>query len=602
MNMERSGLGLGALVVGLVLSTSLVACGGGSNNMNMNPKPDGGATLGDAFITSGCETVTDCSPNACQTAKCNAATKMCVYTDKTCASDTSCPAETVCSKSVCNTSDGTWMATGANDGMACTTTGSEPGTCTSGSCAAIPTCYNSNSFNSVQCDSGSGSLTTGSNDPGGFSGASATVSTYACAPNEAGPELGYRISVDPSLTKDIDVTISLKLTDANGVVLANQTGIDLDLVILEGTCAGNSACANPATGTTFQGITAGTSNERVTFHADHTQKYYAVVDGKDMNQVGNYVLEVESCGQCAATTPSQTISCNMTVPVQASTSTGTNLITDYMCGPSGSKTAVTLAGKEIPFLFKYESGVARTLNASITGATAPASLLAISESYWGACDPTDCLASGASSGGNASISFSTQQSFSSFKRYWLLVDTPSTADSSFGLQLDCPAYCVSNYDLACGNSSTEQNSIMNGTTTGGSAVSTKYGPGAGCDGLTGLTGPESVVTFLPSPAVSATYTVTLTQGTVGKHLSMTIMDNGTTANPVCNPSATCLANTTVVATGYTGTRTTTDAAAAGIMFTGLKGHHYFIVVDGTDASGGDFDMKIVGSGSGSGCL
>ena len=463
--MNRSGLGFGALALGLLLSATLVACGGGNGKTGGKTDDAGGGGLGDGFIASGCQTVEDCVPNKCQTAKCNAATKMCQYTDRTCASDTSCPAETACSKSVCNPDDGTWTPTPTNEMMACTTTSKDPGTCTSGSCAAVPTCYASSSFKSVSCDSGSSSVNTDTNDPS-MSSAKAAVSSYTCAPNELGPEVGYKIYTNPSTLPDNDVTVTLKLTDASGVVLADQTGVDLDLIILTDTCASTSTCANPAAGTAFQGITTGTSAERVVFHADHSKTYYAVVDGKDLNQVGNYVIEVESCGQCTATTPAQTLSCNMTMPVSASTATGTKRLTNYMCADS---TNPVLAGNEIPFLFKDDSGTSHTVKATLTSASQPATLLAVSQNYYGECDPTDCIASSVTTNNTATVSFSSGSTFS-FTRNWIIVDTQNTTDSMFGLQVDCPPPIVVPSTWKCS--------------------STYYGAGDGCDCGCGAVDPD----------------------------------------------------------------------------------------------------------------
>ncbi|MEO6950597.1 MAG: hypothetical protein ABI321_02210 [Polyangia bacterium] len=592
-------MGFGALAVGLLLSATLVACGGSKDT----GKQDGGTTLGDAFITTGCDTVTDCSPNACQTAKCNVATKMCQYTDKMCASDTTCPAETVCSKSVCNIADGTWTSTGQNDGMACTTSSNEPGACSASAaaCAAIPTCYSANSYNSVDCGSDDYSLTTGSNDPSGFSGAAASVSSYACAPNEAGPELGYKLYLGSATTGN--VTITLKLTDANGAVLADQTGIDLDLIILQDTCAGNSACSNPTTGTGFQGITTGTSDERVTFPSDPAKTYYAVVDSKAMNQVGNFAIEVESCGQCAAKTTSQIISCNMTMPVQASTSTGTHVLTNYTCADS---TSPVLAGNEIPFLFKDTSGTGRTVNASLTGATQPATLLALSQDSYGGCDPTGCLASSATSNGSATVSFTTASSSYSFSRNWVIVDTPNATDSSFGLELDCPAFCsYTDYATCIGTDSSGGFPSGFGSTASGHgyASSTQYGPaGTPCGGLTGLTGPENAIKFTPTITAQETYQVNVTSSTVGVNQSFVVVDAGTTTT-TCAPTDVCAQNLTPVAgTGLSGTLTTVGStSSAAATFLGQPGHVYYIIVDSTNPAGGDFSIIMSGKTAGAGC-
>ncbi len=100
-----------------------------------------------------------------------------------------------------------------------------------------------------------------------------------------------------------------------------QTAVDLDLIVLDGACTGSAACMNSKSGSVYQGITAGTSlAETVTFHASASGTYYIVVDGKDASQISNFQLEVEACGACQPSAAT-TLSCNMTMPINASTAT-----------------------------------------------------------------------------------------------------------------------------------------------------------------------------------------------------------------------------------------------------------------------------------------
>jgi hypothetical protein len=59
----------------------------------------------------------------------------------------------------------------------------------------------------------------------------------------------------------------------------------------------------------------------------------------------------------------------------------------------------------------------------------------------------------------------------------------------------------------------------------------------------------------------------------------------------------CMTNTMV------GSRTTTGTTTpATIKITAVMDHTYFIIVDGTDPAGGDFDLQVVGQGGGAGCM
>jgi hypothetical protein len=435
---------------------------------------------------------------------------------------------------------------------------------------------------------------------------------YTCAPNEAGPELAIPFNVDPSFTTPVSVTISLKLgvVDQNTfetVVAPDQTAVDLDLIVLEDSCSGTATCANPSSGSTFQGITAGTSAEKVTFMADPTKTYYVVVDGKDMNQVGPFIVEVESCGACALTS-STDIACNSSFPVPSTTVGGSTVLTNYTCG---SASAVAFAGAEVPFLLRDDSGVARNITATLTGATMGTGLFVLNQAMNGDCQGADCITSAvvATDGASTPVTWSTnpQDEFTGapvFTRNWVVVDRPDTSTTTFGLSVSCAPYCSIDPDntLYCmgnGNYVTEVDAL---TTAGGPMQETQWGPaGTPCGGLTGLTGPEHVVEFTPDGTGTNTYTFELQSNDPTKNLSLVILDAGTTAT--CSPTATCAtfaAATGTAATGSSGTLTTKVASSqtANVTLSAQANHTYLLVVDGTDASGADFNILIQPGGVG----
>ncbi len=308
---------------------------------------------------------------------------MCEYSDKPCQNDVGSCATAVCDPT---SSDGSCTSKPANEGMSCMTGEGLPGSCTTGTCNAVPTCYDPEGFGStISCGSADESVEVASNDPDGDDGAAAVVSAYPCAPNEAGPELAFQLQFDP--TMDQDITISLKALNADGTV-AVQTAVDLDLIVLDGACTGSAACMNPKSGTVYQGVTAGTSAESVTFHASASGTYYVVVDSKDMTQISSFQLEVEACGVCQPSAATQ-LSCNMTMPISASTATGAANIGTYMCG--AAMTTVTAAGKELPFYFRSPSDPnmpVYNVTATLTGATTAYKMMALPTNFDGACDPT----------------------------------------------------------------------------------------------------------------------------------------------------------------------------------------------------------------------
>jgi hypothetical protein len=591
-------VGLGFLALGITLAGGLIAGCKSKDGGN----PDGGKTLPDGFVSTTCSSPADCDGNVCQVAKCNAATHMCEFDVKHCDPN---PMDDPCTTRMCDpsTAGGDCAPTPLPENSPCTTpppdsmTPGDPGICMSGVCTPVPNCLPPSgfTFRYASCDPGDASVTQDNNDTT-MSG-SAVVGSYACAPNEAGPEVAWQLSRDPS-AGDEDVTIVLRPVNADGTP-ATSDNKDLDLIILEDSCTGMAKCMNPMNGSGYQGITAGTANERVTFHTTAGKNYYVVVDGKDMNQTRDFVIEIEACGKCQPTDTTR-LSCNMTMPISGNTSTGTQVLDNYKCGMA--MTAVSAPGKEIPFYFRTDDNAARNVTANLTGATADYRLVVLPDDYWGACDPTSCVANAAGPAATNSVTWKVDAGFSAFTRYWVVVDTPAMADTSFGLELSCGPTCLSPYELDCGGSF--ETKTADGTTIGGSSHADHYGPTAGgCDGLSGLTGPDTALMFVPTivPA-SETYTFQLSSNTAGVNLSATIVDAGTMASPACDPTLACVANTPAAASStITGTHTTSGTKIVQFNFTALKGHTYFIVVDGPAGAGADFSAKIVGANATAGC-
>jgi hypothetical protein len=569
---------------------SVAGCGDAGNQGDS----DLSGGLPDGFVNTACKTADDCAPTLCQTAKCNPVTKSCEYKNKFCAD------EGACSAGACDESTGDCVQRPANDGMACTLESGAPGVCGGSTCQTVPTCSPSgkDALDWAMCDQADSSVSQGTNAMMSWGGGAPVIGAYPCAPNEAGPEHAYYFYHDGAV--DEDVTVTLRPVEADGKPAKNDDK-DLDLIVIEGACTGSAACMNPKLdGNLYQGVTPGTAQERVRFRALAGKDYYIVVDGKDLDQVKDYVIEIEACGKCQPSAGTR-LDCNMTMPISTSTAMGASELTDYACGEA--KTAKAAAGKEIPFYFRTNDGAVRNVTATVTGGSGEKyTLLALPTNSSGQCDPTSCLGFKDSVSGAASLTWKVDPSWSSFARYWAVVDTDA-ADATFGLQLACDPYCLAPYEMMCGDSGNELNVVLNGTTSDGSTtLSTQYGPGAACNGLTGLTGPETAIKFTPTLiGTPASYKLTLKSKTAGRPLSMTILDAGT-SGASCNPKLACHPNTlTAASTTYTGTRTTSDTKSAGISFTAEPDHVYYILVDGTAAGGGNFDLKIVGQGGGAGC-
>jgi hypothetical protein len=573
--MKRINLGLGVVSLSVaVLAVTVAGC----------KKHDGGMMMGlpDGFVSTNCATVDDCAPTMCQTAKCNPVTHMCQYTDKT------CNAMDDCNMGVCDEGSGMCGQQPANENMACMTMDGQAGACLSGTCTPVPTCYSTMSFATAECDSSDASVTQDNNGPMSFGGGMPVIGAYGCAPTEAGPEIAYQLDHDPS-AGDEDITVSLRPVNADGTP-ASSDNIDLDLIILEDTCTTNAKCMNPMlSGGGYQGVTAGTAKERVTFHATAGKNYYVVVDGKDMSQIRDYVLEVEACGKCQPTDTTR-LDCNVSTPLMGDTSKGAAQITDYKVG--AAMTAVSAPGKEQAFYLRTADNAVRNATVSIISPSNDYRMIVTPDTFWGQCDVANAIDSKSGPAASA-ITWKIDPSFYNFARYWVIVDTPTATDATFGLQLSCAPYCNSTYSLTCGTAGSEANKFSTGTTIGGPTQAAKWGPGAGCDGLTGLVGPETAISFTTTSIAGTNYQFILSSKTAGKNLSMTILDAGTGTSPACDPTMACMTNT--------GTHTTNGATNAVLTMTAVKGHTYFIIVDGTDAAGADFDLQVVGQGGGAGC-
>jgi hypothetical protein len=472
-----------------------------------------------------------------------------------------------------------------------------PGTCMAGTCNAVPSCYNTaGGFgSSLQCDAGSLSWAQDTNNPAGstFNPPTNKIGAYACAPMETAPDIAYKFTT-PS-TGDQDITVSLKPVAPQFVDGGMVVDKDLDLIILDSACTATAPCMNPMLpGGGYQGITAGTANERVRFHATAGKTYYIVVDGKDPTQVTNYRVEIEACGACQPTTDTR-LSCNMTMPINGDTSKGSAQLSTYMCGTPA--TSVSLPGKEQTFFFTTQAPVAENVTATVSGSTTPVTLLALPVNSNGACDPTMCLASSASST-SATLTFSAAPDFGDSKHYWVVVDTPSTTDATYAMSFSCAPYCAANASLDCSSPSTRSVTGNNGG-MGSSSLTSQWGPGAGCSGRADLTGPETGISFqTPAIAGTKTFHFELQSNTAGKDLTLVLLD-GTKANKSCAPNLDCAIATPSTNGGSSSGSYTTDVANNKTAYVTLNSdgsHYYYAIVDGPNLSAADFVLTVTGDG------
>jgi hypothetical protein len=587
----------GWLGVAVLLASALAGCGGTDNN----GEDGGGQGLGDGHLQQGCAVDSDCDDgNKCHVPTCNVVSHLCMAMDK------QCPAPDGCNVGVCDPSSGMCTSQAANDGMSCMSAQGQAGTCTTGFCQPVPTCRDPmNSFGTLGC-SNFQAVDSNNNDPGGFGVTNAISSYGSCAKGEVAPEVSYTFT--SAATTDQLVTVHL--TPVSGGSPDAGAPADLDLIVIEGSqCISSAPCANPPlTGGGFQGITSGTSDERVTFTAKAGQSYFIVVDGKSS---GSYHIEVEACGACQPVVADR-LSCNQSVALAGDTSKGSPVLSSFTCqNPGGTgTTSFSAAGNEQLFFFQPTANAVQKVQAKVTGASLPVRLAAVPEnSSTLACDPTMCLAGATASGGNATITFSANaaESFSGGNNYFIVVGSPmASMNTTFGLQLTCLPYCTSSSNLDC--SSSKSGSANNGS--GQSAVSA-WGPaGAPCGGLSNLSGPEYVYLFSKPTTTKSLQRFTLVATTPGKHLALTILDAGTTSPASCDPATTC-GNTkaiTVAADSSTGTLastgtyiaaspTTTEGGSSGKsavvdLTSANEAHYYWVIVDGVNGDVSDFAISV----------
>jgi hypothetical protein len=591
----------GSAILAIFLLAS--GCGGdGNNGVGGGGGTDAGFAQLDGHLQTGCTEVSDCDDgNPCHKPSCQSG--VCSY------QDVQCPAPDGCNAAACDPKDGQCKTTPVADGLACTTSGSMPGTCMSGFCAPLPTCYDPNtSYASVFCDSGAQDDSTLAANS--YNTPTMAIDDYSCDKGMTGPETAYQFSPDA----DGDVTVELTAKAPAGTD-GGVADPDLDLVILDGTCDGTAVCANPPLpGGGYAGITNGTGKEHVTFHALASHTYYLVVDGR-AGAVADYRLEITACGACQPS-PTTTLACNASMPLGGDTSKGMNTLGMYTCTKGTGTQSVTAAGNEQVFLFSTVAPVAQNVTAKVVNASKPVTLLAL-PSTSGACDPTSCLGSAAATGTagsmTASLTFSAAPDYSGPAHYWVVVDTAAAgADATFGLQLSCGAYCSNDsYADVIDCSQKSVTSGANNGATGSTNDVSAWGPSSGaCGGMTNLSGPEYVYLFhKQTTTTKPKYRFTLASLTDGKQLGLVVLDAGTTAPANCDPTQACavtapvtvaatstqLASTgTYVAAGPKSTIGGTDGkTAVADLTTGVLAEHwYYVVVDGVGGDVGDFALSI----------
>lgn len=582
------------LVLGFALVGSLATGCGDSGNGN----DDGGHGLGDGHVQAGCNVDPDCDDgNPCHMGKCNIVTHMCMFNDK------QCPPMDDCNTGMCDPSSGDCNQVAANEGGTCTTQQGTAGSCISGFCQPVPSCWDpQNSFGQLQCSNDFFSADSNSNDSLGFGSTNAITAYGNCATGEVAPEIAYQFNGGAA---DQVVTVHLAL-DASQQPDGGADP-DLDLIVIEGpNCVTASPCANPARGGGgFQGITAGTSDETVTFTAKAGMPYYIVVDGKGS---GNYKIEMQACGKCQPT-PTTTLSCNMSMSISGNTSSGASQLASYTCPNTGGTGTTMLAGagKEQVFFYESLAPVKQKVKATLTGASADLTLAAVPLSTVNECNPAACVAgattTGTSPNKTASISFDAQPNDTfSPARYFVVVDGQTAApDTTYGLQFSCMPYCANDNSLACTNGTAAANS-NNGTGTGNTVSA--WGPmGAACGGMTNLSGHEYVYLFTKQVTTGTSIRFTLAAVTANKHLGLVILDAGTMGSPACDPSSTCATTAPVTIAGGGGTLPSTgtyvaqgpttmggtDAKTAVVDLTVPQAlHYYWVVVDGVNGDASDF--------------
>jgi hypothetical protein len=474
----RYGLVVEALMRWLAISSLLVAsgCGGHGSESDM------GRVVPDGFLQTMCMDSSDCDDgDNCTTDSCSAI-QGCLHAPLNCSG-----VGDSCNIGTCNAHmtgcDGTaakcCSAMPANDNMPCTTNGGLAGTCTSGTCIALPTCQidpsvflDCSSFNAV-----TNGLTLGPS----------AITDYTCVTGENGAEHAYQFQI----FSDRQVTATL-----------SNTVVPLDLIVLDGTqCVMSAACETHAQGTP-------TTAASVKWNAHANQNYLIVVDGQNANS-GNFTLNLD----CATCKPIQTLACNMSVMGNSTGAMATTAIASYPC-------ATSEAGPEDSYLLA--PSVATDYKVKLTGLSTDLDLIVI-DSFSGQCDNSFCEASSVTSGtADETLAFHGYAG----QNYDIVVDSKTTG-GPYMLEVDCPPSCVGATSIDCFSlSDTRRNDDPSLSRN----VVSSWGT---CD--TNTTGPEVVYEFFPPS--TGMYTFTLTGLTADLDL---IVESGTFST--CDPTNPCVAS------------------------------------------------------------
>jgi hypothetical protein len=361
------------------------------------------------------------------------------------------------------------------------------------------------------------------------------LSSYSCAPMEAGPEDTYTI------TQSTDTNYKMTLTGLTQ---------DLDLIVLyDSTGCTDTFCKNQSTMT-------GTADETIAWQAYSGSTYDVIVDGKTAG--GPYMLQVDCPPSC---TTSNYLSCTTASDSRKNNdaSKSKSIIDNWSCDPGTT-------GPEVVYQFYPSSSGMYTF--TLDGLSADLDLIVVQGDY-STCDPsTMCVASSVTAGtASESVTFMADSS----KVYYIAVDGKNGAVSPYNLKMKsalCPG-------ASCYNSSNSLDCTYLEDTrkNNDSARSKNVVDDWACD--PGTTGPEVVYKF--TPPVNGTYQVDLDGLTAD--LDLVVVSNASAFS--CDANAACVAQSV-----------TSGTAAESLTFTADKTKTYYIGVDGKAGAVGNYHIKL----------
>lgn len=463
----------------LLLILVVAACGGDGLRQPNGQLDVGARDVPDGHIQMGCSNPGDCDDNdPCTTDVCGF-DAVCRHTAVDCSM-----LDGLCAAGACDRATGECEMVPHPDGTECMTVASEPGHCTSGVCLAAPQCSVTGA--AIGCTV---ALTTRTGQTSG----SGTLSTYACATGETGPEVAY------ALTVATDRTVTLEL-DAEE---------DLDLIVLEGkSCSGQAACM-------AKSLTPGSGKETITLSARAGERYTVVVEGR-AGAAGRFTLTA----RCAGCSTIQALQCNQTLAGDTSGAKATVGLAGYACadglgGPEDSYTLVT------PFDVEYKltlSGLANDLD-----------LVVLADSSEG-CNPALCRGASVATG---TAGETVELSAPANRTHHVVVDSKA-AGGAYQLGVSCAPSCRTSEFLTCTSPSDTR---RNDDPTRSRNVIDAWGTCA-----KDLTGPEVVYGF--SPPQTGMYTFTLKGLTAD--LDLLVMES--TSAMGCSPLGACVASSLTAGT------------------------------------------------------